>query len=199
MEIKKSAFLTSVKWDYTDPGLPEIAIVGRSNVGKSSLINVMTHNSGLAKVSGTPGKTRLVNFFSINDAFCLVDLPGYGFAKVSKGEKDSWDRMIQGYFDSTKNLRAILVLMDIRHAPNDFDKQMLYYSQLMSIPFVLVATKADKIAKSKRIHYVKGILKELGIQYGVDAVAVSSLDGTGVGELLDVMEKYLVTEPEEEA
>lgn len=176
--------------DYVNYSLPEIAIAGRSNAGKSSLINLITNNSKLAKVSSTPGKTRLVNFFLLNDEVILTDLPGYGYAKVSKQEKATWDQMVSDYFEITDNLRCIFVLMDIRHLPNDYDKQMLYYSQVKCIPFVLVATKADKIAKSKRIHYIKKILDELKIQSGVDTVAFSTLDKTGKEDITELIFKY---------
>lgn len=182
-----------------DYGLPEIAIAGRSNAGKSSLINCITNHSKLAKTSSTPGKTRLVNFFKLNREVVLTDLPGYGYAKVSKTEKASWDSMVSDYFNTTKNLRCIFVLMDIRHSPNEFDKQMLYYSQVMCIPFVLVATKADKIAKSKRPHYVKNILAELKIQAGVDTVAFSSLDKTGKEQVTELIFKYAALPKSEEA
>ena len=140
--IKNSKFLKSMKsaGNYVDYGLPEIAIAGRSNAGKSSLINCITNNSKLAKVSSTPGKTRLVNFFMLNNEIVLTDLPGYGYAKVSKQEKATWDKMVSDYFETTDNLRCVFVLMDIRHLPNDFDKQMLYYSQVKCLPFVLVET-----------------------------------------------------------
>jgi GTP-binding protein len=196
MEIKKAEFVKSMrqKKDYPDLNLPEIAVAGRSNSGKSSLINCLANNGSLAKVSGTPGKTRLVNFFKFHTdrtEFLLVDLPGYGYAKVPKGEKNAWTEMIEGYFAVTENLKALLVLMDIRHKPNDFDRQMLYYAQYHSVPFVVVATKADKIAKSKRPAYVKGLLGELGIQAGVPAAAFSSADRSGKGELLAIIEEHM--------
>jgi len=196
MEIKKAEFIKSMrqKKDYPDLNLPEIAIAGRSNSGKSSLINCLANNGSLAKVSGTPGKTRLVNFFKFftnTSEFILVDLPGYGYAKVSKSEKSAWTGMIEDYFAVTENLKALLVLMDIRHKPNDFDAQMLYYAQYRCVPFVIIATKADKIAKSKRPHYVKGILSELGIEAGISTVAFSSADRSGKTELLSIIQEHL--------
>ena len=112
MEIKKAAFITSMKRaeDYPEEGRPEIAFAGKSNVGKSSLINYMTNNKKLAYVSKQPGKTRLINYFLVNDSFYLVDLPGYGFARVSKTEKESWARMMEQYFAVAKNLRALVIL-----------------------------------------------------------------------------------------
>ncbi len=195
MVIKKAEFIKSMrqKSDYPELELPEIAVAGRSNSGKSSLINCLANHGSLAKVSGTPGKTRLVNFFRFKaeEEFVLVDLPGYGYARVSKDEKKTWMDMIEGYFAVTKRLKALLALMDIRHEPNDYDKQMLYWAQYYSIPFVIVATKADKIAKSKRIHYIRDILKELNIQAGIPTVAFSSLDKTGREELCAVIGDYI--------
>jgi GTP-binding protein len=191
MAIKRAEFIKSMrrKCDYPELGLPEIAVAGRSNSGKSSLINCLANHGSLAKVSGTPGKTRLVNFFRFlaeND-FILVDLPGYGYARVSKVEKNEWSEMVEDYFAATHRLKALLVLMDIRHKPNEYDKQMLYWAQVYSVPFVIVATKADKIAKSKRSNYIREILKELNIQAGISAIAFSSLDKTGKEELLAVI------------
>lgn len=176
--------------DYLDLGFPEIAVVGRSNAGKSSLINCLCRNSKLARVSKEAGKTRLINFFLLNEDNVLVDLPGYGYAKVSKSEKNAWESMVEAYFNATKHLQAILVLMDIRHRPNGFDKRMLTWAQYNCIPFVLVATKADKISKAQRKQHIDAMLKELGIQSGIDIVAFSSLDKTGREELLKIMEKF---------
>ena len=182
--------------DYLDLGFPEIAIVGRSNSGKSSLINCICQNSKLARVSKAAGKTRLINFFLLNEDSVLVDLPGYGYAKVSKSEKDAWESMVEAYFGATKHLRAVFVLMDIRHKPNEFDKRMLYWAQYNCVPFVIVATKADKISKAQRKQHIDVILKELNIQAGIDTIAFSSLDKTGRGELLDVMKKFYDRERE---
>ena len=195
MIVKKAEFVKSMRLrsDYADLGLPEVAVAGRSNSGKSSLINCLAQSRSLAKVSGTPGKTRLVNFFrfTAETDFTLVDLPGYGFARVSKDEKKAWADMIEAFFSVTQHMKLLLVLMDIRHKPNEFDRQMLWYAQYYSLPFVIVATKADKIAKSKRIYSVREIMKELNIQAGVPAVPVSSLDGSGKEALLQVIHEYI--------
>lgn len=193
MRIKKARFLTSMKKtrDYPKLDLPEIAVCGKSNVGKSSLINLLTNNSKLAKVSGSPGKTRLVNFFVINEEFLLVDLPGYGYAKVSKTEKNSWPAMMEGFFNTSKNLCAFLILVDIRHAPNEDDKLMLKWAAHFGLHVVIVATKADKIAKTKRYARLKELKKQVGSGIDYPIIAVSTLKKIGVQELLDEMEKAL--------
>ena len=193
MRITKARFLKSMKKraDYPDTGMPEIAVCGKSNVGKSSLINLLTNNSKLAKVSGSPGKTRLVNFFVINEEFLLVDLPGYGFAKVSKQEKDSWDQMMQEYFDTAKNLRAFLMLIDIRHKPTENDRLMLSWAAHFGLHVIIVATKSDKLAKTRRHAFIKEIKELLGEGIDYPIVAVSALKKTGVEALLKEMEKVL--------
>ena len=145
--------------DYPEEGRPEIAFAGKSNVGKSSLINYMTNNKKLAYVSKQPGKTRLINYFLVNDSFYLVDLPGYGFARVSKTEKESWARMMEQYFAVAKNLRALVILVDIRHKPTQDDLQMIEWAAHYGVPFMIAATKADKIAKSKRYNYAVDVYK----------------------------------------
>ena len=149
--IKKAVFVTSVgqKGDYPEKRPAEIALVGRSNVGKSSLINCLTGNGKLARISAAPGKTRLVNYYLINDSFYLVDLPGYGFAQRSKGERESWGQLMESYLSSGR-VDHLLLLLDIRHEPTGEDRQMMAFLLYHNIPFTVVATKADKIAKSKR-------------------------------------------------
>lgn len=192
MQIKNARFLTSMKKkaDYPETGLPEIAICGKSNVGKSSLINYLTNNSKLAKVSGTPGKTRLVNFFVLNEAFVLVDLPGYGYARVSQQEKRSWAEMVETYLKTSQNLRALLILLDIRHQPTEDDKLMLNWASVYGLSVIVVATKADKIAKTKRPAALKALCAALSdVTY--PAVAVSSLSKLGAQALLDEIEKAI--------
>ena len=149
--IKKAVFVTSVgqKGDYPEKRPAEIALVGRSNVGKSSLINCLTGNGKLARISAAPGKTRLVNYYLINDSFYLVDLPGYGFAQRSKGERESWGQLMESYLTSGR-VDHLLLLLDIRHEPTGEDRPMMAFLLYHNIPFTVVATKADKIAKSKR-------------------------------------------------
>ncbi len=193
MEIKKASFLKSMKSisDYPQTGMTEIAICGKSNVGKSSLINLLTKNSKLAKISSSPGKTRLVNFFVINENFLFVDLPGYGYAKVSKEEQKSWPTMIEDYFTKSEKLRALLILLDIRHQPTNDDMLMFEWAAHFGLHVIIVATKADKIAKSRRPQRLSEIKKKVsgGVEYPI--VAVSVLKKVGEEQLLEQIEKAL--------
>lgn len=149
--IKKAEFLTS-NTDYRKcppPNKPEVAFIGRSNVGKSSLINMLVQNKKLAKTSGTPGKTQLINHFGINDRWYMVDLPGYGFAKVSKTLRTSWEKMIKGYLINRENLLATFVLIDSRLEPQKIDIEFIHWCGHNDVPIVLIFTKADKLTKSK--------------------------------------------------
>ena len=192
MEIKNASFVKSFKDinGYDLEGLPEIAVIGRSNVGKSSLINYLTNNYKLAKTSGIPGKTRLINYFLINNSFYLVDLPGYGYAKASKSEQETWQPMIEGYLNNNDHLKAILLLVDIRHNPTKDDKTMMQYIKYFSIPYIIVATKADKISAPKR----QKKLLDIGFHLMVDKkeiLVTSTSNKMGKDELLYEIEKNL--------
>ena len=193
MIIKKASFYASMKEksSYPQGDLPEIAIAGKSNVGKSSLINYLAGNSRLAYVSKQPGKTRLINFFVMNQEFFLVDLPGYGFARVSKAEKQSWSDMMEGYFTVSKNLRLLIILMDIRHDPSAEDIEMINWALEYHVPFLVVLTKADKIAKSKRYNCIAYMKKVIHAQEDYPMIAVSAKDKLGKDALLELMEKFL--------
>ncbi|MEA4852824.1 MAG: ribosome biogenesis GTP-binding protein YihA/YsxC [Christensenella sp.] len=197
MEVKKVAFAKSMKQpqDYPDSGLPEIAFAGKSNVGKSSLINYIANHSKLAYVSKQPGKTRLINYYLVNDCFYLVDLPGYGFARVSKTEKDSWDEMMRLYFEVAKNLKALIILVDIRHKPTQDDLQMIQWALYYGVPFCIAATKADKIAKSKRYHYAvqmaKNISAALEEDLDLSIIPISSTGKYGKDTLLRYVKKMI--------
>ena len=193
MDIKKAQFVKSIVNMKGHPGgeYPEIAVAGKSNVGKSSLINYMCGNKKLAKTSGTPGKTRLVNFFLINDNFYFVDLPGYGFAKVAKSEQESWGRMIEGYLAETRHLKAMLILLDIRHQPTANDMMMFDWAAQYGLPVICAATKADKIAKSKRFQQLKLIKQAIGFGTGFEIYPVSSQDKFGKEDLIDAFAAYL--------
>ncbi len=195
MIIKKAKFQTSLAEfkDFPGQGLPEIAFAGKSNVGKSSLINALTHNSKLARTSSEPGKTRLVNFFLLNDSFYLVDLPGYGFARASKQEKEKWSGMIEGYLRKSENLRHVVQLVDIRHAPTEEDQMMTNYLRHYEIPFTVVATKADKLSKAQRSRSIPVICRTLVVQPW-EIIACSSEDGTGLEALTNAMGR--IVEPE---
>ena len=181
--IKQAEFCTSAGLDgrYPEPLPCEIAIVGKSNVGKSSLINRLTNNHKLAKTSAQPGKTRLVNFFLLNRAFYLVDLPGYGFAKASKEEQKSWGALMERYLSSGR-VKHLLMLIDIRHEPTRDDLQMFRYLIYYGVPYTLVATKADKIAKSKVRQEANARAKALGAP--PYAIPFSAETGVGKAELL---------------
>ncbi len=147
MLIKTAEFAGSAKQkkDYFNHQFPEIVVVGKSNVGKSSLINALTGNGKLARVSKQPGKTRLINFFLLNRQFYLVDLPGYGFARASKIEKESWEEMMHTYFENSEQLQAAILLLDIRHKPTKEDIAMLHYIEYYAIPYVVCLTRQIKL------------------------------------------------------
>ncbi|MDO4567962.1 MAG: ribosome biogenesis GTP-binding protein YihA/YsxC [Clostridia bacterium] len=184
--IKSARFITSVGLDgeYPKKLSAEIAVVGKSNVGKSSLINTLCNNYKLARISQTPGKTRLINFFAINSEFYLVDLPGYGFAKAPKTEQAKWGALMEAYLSSGR-LTHIIMLIDIRHAPTAEDKQMFGWIVYYGVPFTLVATKADKIAVSKRKQAANAAAKALGAP--PFAIPFSSETRQGKQQLLDVI------------
>ena len=182
--IKKAVFFTSVGTggSYPEKRPAEIALVGRSNVGKSSLINCLAGNGKLARISSAPGKTRLVNYYLVNDSFYLVDLPGYGFAQRSKGERESWGRLMESYLTSGR-VDHLFLLLDIRHEPTGEDRQMFQFLLYYGIPFTIVATKADKVAKSKRRQAANQNAKLVGAPpWGLP---FSSETGDGREELLE--------------
>lgn len=144
--------------------LPEIAFSGRSNVGKSSLLNTLVRRKALARVSGTPGKTREINFFRVNDAFHLVDLPGYGYARVSKAARDAWRPLIEGYLRTSKPLRGVVQLVDARHAPSADDLRMMDFLASLGVPTIVVATKVDKLSRSEREPTLAALAAQLGVE-----------------------------------
>lgn len=185
MKITASEFKISVASDksFLNDGLAQVAFVGRSNVGKSSLLNMLTNRNKLAKTSSTPGRTRLINYFLINNAFYFVDLPGYGYAKASKTEARAWQALIEPYLVNNTQLKCVCVLVDIRHKPNELDKLMLDFLQYYSIPFLIVATKSDKLPKTKIKPALVQIANELKV--GADnVVATSSENKNGQDALL---------------
>ena len=162
--------------------MPEIAIAGRSNVGKSSFINMLTARKKLARSSAEPGRTRMLNYFNINKgAFYLVDLPGYGFARVSDKEKEAWKDIIEYYLTNSKNLKHVYLIVDIRHEPSASDLQLAEYLTYYDIPFTVLATKADKLSRmaaSKAAFVIKNAFPD------VDIIVISSENGTGREEVL---------------
>lgn len=193
MEIKQAEFTTSavIQSQYPTDNRVEIAFVGRSNVGKSSLINTLTNRRKLVKVSGTPGKTKLVNFFLINKEFYFVDLPGYGYAKVSKVEKESWGKVIETYLLKREQLKKIVLLVDCRHKPTEDDIIMYKWIKYYNYDTVVVATKIDKLKKSEIQRNLKVIKDTLGLQPNDQLLTFSSLKKLGKEELLEVIEQTL--------
>ncbi|CAO81627.1 ribosome biogenesis GTP-binding protein YihA/YsxC [Candidatus Cloacimonas acidaminovorans] len=185
--------------DYPASAYPEFAFAGRSNVGKSTLINLLTNHKGLAKTSSTPGKTRLLNFFLIrykiddNDSsgfLQFTDLPGYGYAEVSQAEQEKWRRMINKYFEQRKQLRSLIVIVDIRHPADSKDIMLLEMLRLRGIDYCIVATKADKIPKTKVAKTVKDLAKGLGLKEE-PIFPVSALNNTGLEPLYNWFQNKL--------
>jgi len=187
MRIKKSEFITSAvkKNQYPIDNRVEIAFVGRSNVGKSSIINSLTNRKKLAKVSGTPGKTRLVNFFLINDDFYLVDLPGYGYAKVSKQEKDSWGKTVEMYLNDRDQLKRVVLLVDSRHKPTGDDIMMHEWIKHFGYDVIVVATKSDKLTRNELKKNEKVIKETLKLGSDDKLYFFSSLNKEGKDTLID--------------
>ena len=192
MIIKSADFIKSIAsfGALYDLQLPEFAFVGRSNVGKSSLINSLTNRKKLAKASSTPGRTRLINLFLINKSFYFVDLPGYGFAKASKQEQASWQELIGTYLENSSNLKRVFVLVDIRHTPTDKDLLMLNYLYQYNIPFNIVATKADKLSKVQINKQVLNIANTLNVGFN-DIIVSSAIDKKGNDKILEIIENLL--------
>lgn len=194
MKITK-AELTAVavrENQYPADDLPEIAFAGRSNVGKSSLFNTLVNRRNFARVSGSPGKTRTINFFEINGQFRIVDLPGYGYAKVSKTQSREWGPMMESYLENRPNLRKVIQLVDIRHAPSAQDVQMYEYLRYHGLDGVVVATKADKVSRNEMNKNISLIRKTLKLEKEDLVLPVSSLKKTGCQELLDVIGQILL-------
>lgn len=192
MIIKKAKFITSIGKlaQLKDFGKDEVAFVGRSNVGKSSLINYLCNIKGLAKTGATPGRTRLINYFDINEKFYFVDLPGYGFAKGDKSEQLAWKSLIEGYLHNTKRLKLVCLLIDIRRSLNEDDKQMINYLSYYNIPVVIIVTKSDKFAKTKMKAEANRIAKEAIV--GVDNVLLCSVTAKiGREDILNKIEQFL--------
>ena len=176
---------------YPEDNMKEIAFAGRSNVGKSSLLNLITGRKALARVSGSPGKTRTINFYNINDEFRIVDLPGYGYARVSKSVTENWGDMMEQYFSARHGLIKTVQLVDIRHEPSKQDIQMYEYLRHYGLDGLVVATKADKISKNQMNKNISVIRKALGMKPEDKVIACSALKKTGQAELLDEIERLL--------
>jgi len=174
-----------------ESSLPEIAFAGRSNVGKSSLLNRLMHRKKFARVSNTPGRTREVNFFKVNDAFILVDLPGYGYARVSKEQRAEWRPLIESYMRGSDQLRGIVQLVDARHDPTSDDRQMLDFLSELGVPTIVVLTKTDKLMPKQRGGRVSDIARDLGLD-PEQVIPFSAVTGEGRDDLAEAVEALLL-------
>ncbi len=193
MKINKTEFVISAvkPHQYPESEFPEFALAGRSNVGKSSFINKMLNRKALARISSKPGKTQLLNFFNINDLLYFVDVPGYGYAKVSKTERAAWGKMIETYLTTREQLQAVILLVDLRHAPSNDDIMMYDFLKHYNIPAIIVATKADKIKKSQLQKHIKVVRDTLQIEEEDTLIIFSSETGQGKEEAWAAIEGFL--------
>lgn len=176
---------------YPETDLPEFALAGRSNVGKSSFINRMLNRKGLARISSKPGKTQTLNFFLINEILHFVDVPGYGYAKVSKTERAAWGKMIETYLTRREQLRAVVLIIDLRHPPTEDDIMMYDFLKHYEIPCIVIATKADKIPRGKWQKYLKVTKETLELEESDQIVLFSSETGEGKDKAWSIIESYM--------
>ncbi|WP_414046963.1 ribosome biogenesis GTP-binding protein YihA/YsxC [Macrococcus equi] len=176
---------------YPDTGLQEVALAGRSNVGKSSFINTMIGRKSMARISSKPGKTQTLNFFKIDDKLVFVDVPGYGYAKVSKSERERWGKMIETYLTTRETLAVVIQLVDIRHNPSEDDRLMYDFLKHYEIPVIVIATKEDKIPKGKVQKHLKMIKQDLDIEPNDTLISYSALSNAKNGQILEAISKYL--------
>ncbi|MDR1160047.1 MAG: ribosome biogenesis GTP-binding protein YihA/YsxC [Syntrophomonadaceae bacterium] len=185
MVIKEAKYIGSFVnlTQLTSEGGVEIALIGRSNVGKSSFINKVVQRKNLAKSSSTPGKTRTINYFQINSNWYFVDLPGYGYAKVSKRERMNWSRMIETYLQNRETLKGVIMLIDFRHPPQENDKEMKKWLDFHNLPILLVATKIDKVSRNLRGKHLHAIRAGLGLGADDAPICFSAETGEGVEDV----------------
>ncbi|MFP7493442.1 ribosome biogenesis GTP-binding protein YihA/YsxC [Terribacillus saccharophilus] len=193
MKVTEAEIVISAvsKKQYPETHMPEIALAGRSNVGKSSFINKMINRKNLVRTSQKPGKTQTLNFYKINDRFHFVDVPGYGYAKVSKKERNAWGKMLEEYFTERENLKAVVLLVDIRHEPTKDDVTMYDFLKHYELPVVVVATKLDKIPKGKRVQHIKRAADKLQLEQEDIILPFSSETGEGKEEAWGVLKHFL--------
>ncbi|WLR44106.1 ribosome biogenesis GTP-binding protein YihA/YsxC [Bacillus carboniphilus] len=193
MKVTSSEIIISAVKPSQYPGddLPEVALAGRSNVGKSSFINKMLQRKGLARISSKPGKTQTLNFFLINEEFYFVDVPGYGYAKVSKKEREAWGEMIETYMTTREPLKAVVLIVDVRHKPTQDDVLMYEFLKHYGIPAVIIATKADKVPKGKWQKHLKVVKETLNLEPTDFLVLFSSETGQGKDEAWGILKKLM--------
>lgn len=193
MKINSCEFVISAAGEHQFPadGLPELALAGRSNVGKSSLINTMLQRRNLARTSSQPGKTQTLNYYRINHSLYFVDFPGYGYARVSKTQREAWGRLAERYLRKRQPLKLVLQLVDLRHPPSADDRKMYDWLSHYGIPMCVVATKADKISRNQLPKHIKVIRQTLGMPADVPLIVFSSQTGTGRDELWSLIEQTL--------
>lgn len=193
MIVHSAEFLGSASGSagYPRSGLPEVAFVGRSNVGKSSLINSLLNRRRLAKTSVTPGKTRTINFFLVNGSFLFVDLPGYGYARVSKNLQSSWKHMVERYLEGRPSLKCVVLLVDLRHPGKDLDRRMKAWLDHFALPTVVVATKADKVGGSARRESLSKIRRDLPVGAAQTLLPYSARTGLGRESLWEALKVSL--------
>lgn len=193
MKVNNAEIVISAvsKAQYPDDGLPEVVLLGRSNVGKSSFINTLISRRGLARTSSQPGKTQTMNFYRINDAFYFVDMPGYGYAKVSKKEREKWGAMIEEYLQTRENMVLVLLLVDSRHEPTEDDRLMFDWLTYYGLDPVVIATKGDKISKNRQKKAVDNIFKVLGPRKKSDVILFSAAEKIGKAEAWERIEERL--------
>lgn len=193
MKVNNAEIVISAVSQKQYPGdrLPEIALAGRSNVGKSSFINKLINRKNLARTSSKPGKTQTLNFYKINEVFYFVDVPGYGYAKVSKKEREKWGVMMEEYFKTRETLKAVLLITDVRHEPTNDDIQMYHFLKHYDLRVIIVATKLDKVPKNKRASHVKRTKKALEMDEEDHLLPFSSETGEGKEEAWRLLSQYI--------
>lgn len=193
MKVNNAEIVISAvsKKQYPGDRLPEIALAGRSNVGKSSFINKLINRKNLARTSSKPGKTQTLNFYKINEAFYFVDVPGYGYAKVSKKEREKWGVMMEEYFQSRETLKAVILITDVRHEPTRDDIQMYDFLKHFELPVIIVATKLDKVPKNKRAQHLKRTKNTFELEAEDHLLPFSSETGEGRDEAWGLLKQFI--------